>query len=159
MLGGVLNSFPYTAFAQNVGLVGHVAGAEPVRRGGRRADPHAARPVPEGGAVVASIPTPVIGGAGLVMFGMVAATGIRILQKTRFDGTNGALVLGVSVGLGLIPVTMPAFYQHMAPGLRIFLDSGIAVGAVAAILLNLALNWRHHAAEGEGELHAAVPAE
>jgi len=81
---------------------------------------------------------------------MVAATGVRILQKTRFDGTNGALVLGVSVGLGLIPVTMPAFYQHMAPGLRIFLDSGIAVGAVAAILLNLALNWRHHAAEGEG---------
>jgi NCS2 family nucleobase:cation symporter-2 len=63
------------------------------------------------------------------------------------------------VGLGLIPVTMPAFYQQVAPGLRIFLDSGIAVGAVAAILLNLALNWRHKAPGDEPELHAAVAAE
>ena len=159
ILGGVLNSFPYTAFAENVGLVG-------LSRVKSRFVVAAAGLIlmvlglfPKAAAIVASIPTPVIGGAGLVMFGMVAATGIRILQKTRFDGTNGALVLGVSVGLGLIPVTMPAFYQHMAPGLRIFLDSGIAVGAVAAILLNLALNWRHHAAEGEGELQAMVAAE
>ena len=156
ILGGVLNSFPYTAFAENVGLVG-------LSRVKSRFVVAAAGLIlmllglfPKAAAIVASIPTPVIGGAGLVMFGMVAATGIRILQKTRFDGTNGALVLGVSVGLGLIPVTMPAFYQHMAPGLRIFLDSGIAVGAVAAILLNLALNWRHHAAEGEAELQAMV---
>jgi NCS2 family nucleobase:cation symporter-2 len=116
---------------------------------------------PKAAAIVASIPTPVIGGAGLVMFGMVAATGIRILQKTRFEGTNGALVLGVSVGLGLIPVTMPAFYQQVAPGLRIFLDSGIAVGAVAAILLNLALNWRHRAPEDDPHhrpLHAEAGA-
>jgi NCS2 family nucleobase:cation symporter-2 len=159
VLGGVLNSFPYTAFAENVGLVG-------LSRVKSRFVVAAAGLIlmtlglfPKAAAIVASIPTPVIGGAGLVMFGMVAATGIRILQKTRFEGTNGALVLGVSVGLGLIPVTMPAFYQQVAPGLRIFLDSGIAVGAVAAILLNLGLNWRHRAAEDGAELHAAVAAE
>ncbi len=159
ILGGVLNSFPYTAFAENVGLVGlsRIKSRFVVAAAGLIL--MVLGLVPKAAAIVASIPTPVIGGAGLVMFGMVAATGIRILQKTRFDGTNGALVLGVSVGLGLIPVTMPAFYQHMAPGLRIFLDSGIAVGAVAAILLNLALNWRHHAAEGEAELQAMVAAE
>ena len=149
MLGGLLNTFPYTAFAENVGLVGlsrvksrfvvAVAGVILIVLG----------LFPKAAAIVASIPTPVIGGAGLVMFGMVAATGIRILHNVRFEGTNSPLIIGVSIGLGLIPVTMPNFYQHVTPGLRILLDSGIATGALAAIFLNIVLNWRHHAPEDD----------
>lgn len=149
MLGGILNTFPYTAFAENVGLIG-------LSRVKSRFVVAAAGVIlivlglfPKAAAIVASIPTPVIGGAGLVMFGMVAATGIKILQKVKFEGTNAALIVGVSVGLGLIPVTMPNFYQHVSPGLRILLDSGIAMGALAAIFLNLVLNWRHHTPEDD----------
>ena len=103
MLGGIFNTFPYTAFAENVGLVGlsrvksrfvvATAGLILVVLG----------LFPKAAAIVASIPTPVIGGAGLVMFGIVAATGIRILHSVKFEGTNSALIVGVSVGLGPDP--------------------------------------------------------
>jgi uric acid transporter len=149
MLGGIFNTFPYTAFAENVGLVG-------LSRVKSRFVVAAAGAIlivfglfPKAAAIVASIPTPVIGGAGLVMFGMVAATGIRILHDVKFEGTNSPLIIGVSIGLGLIPVTMPHFYQHAPPGARILLDSGIATGALAAVLLNLVLNWGHHTVEDD----------
>lgn len=149
MLGGIFNTFPYTAFAENVGLVG-------LSRVKSRFVVAAAGVIlvllglfPKAAAIVASIPTPVIGGAGLVMFGIVAATGIRILHGVKFEGTNSGLIVGVSVGLGLIPVTMPNFYQHASAGARILLDSGIATGALAAVILNLVLNWHHHTPEDD----------
>ena len=79
IIGGVFNTFPYTSFSQNVGLVGVtgirsryvcVAGGAIMVVLGL---------IPKMGALVEALPTVVLGGAGLVMFGMVAATGVRIL--------------------------------------------------------------------------------
>ncbi|MEO7010409.1 MAG: nucleobase:cation symporter-2 family protein, partial [Caldimonas sp.] len=84
LIGGIFNTFPYTSFSQNVGLVGVTgvksryvcvaAGLIMIVLG----------LVPKMGALVEAIPLFVLGGAGLVMFGMVAATGIRILASVDF---------------------------------------------------------------------------
>ena len=107
MFGGVLNAFPYTAYAQNVGLVGltrvksrwvvAVAGCLLVALG----------LVPKAAAVVAAIPAPVLGGAGIVMFGTVAASGIRTLARVRFDGTRNGMIVAVSLGVASVPVAVP----------------------------------------------------
>ena len=74
--------------------------------------------VPKMGALVESIPTMVLGGAGLVMFGMVAATGIRILAGVNFTANrNNLFVVAVSLGMGMIPLVAPNFKQWMPHGL------------------------------------------
>ncbi len=101
VIGGIFNTFPYTSFSQNVGLVG-VTGVK------SRFVCVAAGViliifglVPKMGALVEALPTFVLGGAGLVMFGMVAATGIRILSHVNFkERRNNLFVVAVSLGLG-----------------------------------------------------------
>lgn len=140
MLGGILNAFPYTAYAQNVGLVGltrvksryvvAAAGAILVILG----------LFPKVAAVVASIPTPVLGGAGIAMFGMVMASGIKTLSKVEFEGTHNLMVVAVSIAVGLIPLAVPTIYQKFPMELQVILHSGITVGSVVAIVLNALLN-------------------
>ena len=140
VLGGILNAFPYTAYAQNVGLVGltgvrsrfvvATAGAILVVLG----------LFPKLAAIVASMPQPVLGGAGLALFGMVAASGIRTLSKIKFDGNYNLMVVAVSIGIGLIPLGVPAFYNKFPEWLQIILNSGITAGSITAILLNVIFN-------------------
>jgi xanthine permease len=140
MLGGVLNAFPYTAYAQNVGLVGltrvksryvvSAAGAILILLG----------LFPKAAAVVASVPIPVLGGAGIAMFGMVAASGIKTLSKIKFEGNHNLMVVAISVAIGLIPLAVPNFYQQFPAALQVILNSGITAGSVVAILLNAVLN-------------------
>ncbi|SDE88614.1 nucleobase:cation symporter-2 family protein [Sporomusa acidovorans] len=142
VLGGILNSFPYTAFAQNVGLVGltrvrsrfvvAAAGVILIVLG----------LIPKLAAVIAAIPHPVLGGAGIVMFGMVAASGIKTLSKVSFEGTHNILVVGVSIGIGMITLAVPNFYHGFPNWLQVILHSGITAGSLAAILLNLLLNGK-----------------
>ncbi len=140
VLGGVFNTFPYTAYAQNVGLVAltrvrsrwvvAAAGALLVLLG----------LLPKLGAVVAAVPAPVLGGAGLVMFGSVAASGLRTLATVDFGGGAGAhrlTVVAVSVAVGLLPVGVPGIYERFPHGAQTLLDSGISAGCVTAIALNL----------------------
>jgi NCS2 family nucleobase:cation symporter-2 len=139
MIGGVFNTFPYTAFAQNVGLVSLTgvksrfvttfAGAVLIVLG----------LLPKLGGIVEGIPLPVLGGAGLALFGMVAASGIRTLTKVRFNNTN-ILVVAVSVGVGLLPTVAPTIFDQFPTWFQIIFHSGISAGAIAAILLNLLLN-------------------
>ncbi len=140
VLGGILNAFPYTAFAQNVGLVG-LTGVK------SRFVVTAAGVIlmvlglfPKLAAVVASIPQPVLGGAGLVMFGTVAASGIKTLTKVRYEGNYNLLIVAVSIGVGLIPVAVPGFYQKFPDWVQIIFNSGITAGSVVAIVLNALLN-------------------
>lgn len=140
MLGGILNSFPYTAFAQNVGLVGltrvksrfvvAAAGAILVVLG----------LFPKLAAIIAAIPSPVLGGAGIAMFGMVAASGIKTLSKVNFDGTHNIMVVAVSIGIGMITLAVPNFYHHFPSWAQVILHSGITAGSVTAIILNAVLN-------------------
>ena len=83
----------------------------------------------------------VLGGAGLVMFGMVAATGIRILSKVDFQhNRNNAMIVAVSIGVGMIPLVAPRWSQQMPHALHPLLESGILLTALSAVLLNLYFN-------------------
>ncbi|WP_338693705.1 nucleobase:cation symporter-2 family protein [Streptomyces sp. Q6] len=140
LLGGVFNTFPYTAFAQNVGLVGMTrvrsrwvvatAGGILVLLG----------LLPKLGAVVAAIPAPVLGGAGLVMFGTVAASGLRTLAKVDFQGNHNLTIVAVSVALGVLPVGVPDIYARFPHWFQTIMDSGISAGCITAIALNLLFN-------------------
>ncbi|MFI6497415.1 nucleobase:cation symporter-2 family protein [Nonomuraea typhae] len=139
-LGGVFNTFPYTAFAQNVGLVGltgvksrwvvAIAGGILVLLG----------LVPMLGAVIAAVPQPVLGGAGIAMFGTVAASGIRTLSRVDFRGNHNLVIVAVSIGVAAIPVGTPGFYEHFPSWAKIILDSGISTGSLVVIVLNLLFN-------------------
>ncbi len=140
VLGGVFNTFPYTAYAQNVGLVGMTrvrsrwvvaaAGGMLVVLG----------LLPKLGAVVAAIPAPVLGGAGLVMFGTVAASGLRTLAEVDFKGNHNLTVVAVSVAMGVLPVGVPTVYARFPDWFQTVMNSGISAGCVTAIVLNLVFN-------------------
>lgn len=137
MLGGVMNSFPYNAYSQNVGLLSlskmksrygvAAAGGLLVLLGF----------LPKLAAVIASVPRPVLGGASVVMFGMVAAAGIQELAKVRYRGTNNGIVVAVSIGVGVLPIATPTLFAHASDAARLFLNSGIFLTTATAVLLNL----------------------
>jgi NCS2 family nucleobase:cation symporter-2 len=151
IIGGFLNAFPYTAFAQNVGLVSvtrvrsrfvvATAGVMLVVLG----------LFPKLAALVASVPQPVLGGAGLVLFGMVAASGVRVLSKVEFHGNNNIYIVAVSIAIGLIPIGAPQFYALLPSWSQIILNSGITAGSVTAIVLNLLFGARAPESQYEPE--------
>lgn len=139
VLGGIFNTFPYTAFAQNVGLVSltgvrsryvaSMAGIMLIVLG----------VIPKVSAIVEGVPRAVLGGAGIALFGMVAASGIRTLTKVKFNNKN-ILVVAISVGIALLPTVAPTIYHNFPTWFTLIFESGISAGAIAAILLNLLLN-------------------
>src|SRR6202012_4748709 len=91
--------------------------------------------------IVASIPAFVLGGAGIVMFGMVAANGIKVLSKVDFvKNHHNLFIVAVSIGLGLVPVVSPHFFSKPPPALSPLLHSGILLASVSAVVLNLIFN-------------------
>lgn len=141
VIGGVFNTFPYTSFSQNVGLVGVtgvksrfvcVAGGLIMIVLGL---------MPKMGALVESVPTMVLGGAGLVMFGMVAATGIRILASVDFaKNRNNLFIVAVAIGFGMIPLIAPNFKMWMPHALHPLIESGILLASIVAVGLNAFFN-------------------
>ena len=141
MIGGIFNTFPYTSFSQNVGLVGVtgvksrfvcVAGGVILIILGL---------IPKLAALVEALPTAVLGGAGLVMFGMVAATGVRILAAVDFKSSrNNLFIVAISIGLGMIPLIAPNFKQWLPHGIHPLIESGILLTSVSAVLLNIYFN-------------------
>ncbi|WP_296195367.1 nucleobase:cation symporter-2 family protein [uncultured Microbacterium sp.] len=139
LLGGMFNTFPYTAFAQNVGLVSltgvrsryvaTMAGGILIVLG----------LIPKVASIVEGVPRAVLGGAGIALFGMVAASGIRTLTKVKFNNKN-VLVVALSVGVALLPTVTPTIYDRFPDWFQLIFDSGISAGAIVAILLNLLLN-------------------
>ena len=141
LIGGVFNTFPYTSFSQNVGLVG-VTGVRSrfvcVMGGGLLL---ALGLLPKLAFVVASVPQYVLGGAGIVMFGMVAATGIRILGGVDFQkNRNNLYIVAISLGFGMIPLVADKFFMHMPKALGPLLGSGILLASILAVALNLFFN-------------------
>lgn len=139
-LGGLLNAFPFATFSQNVGLVRFTniksrfvvatSGVILVLMG----------LFPKVGAVIASIPLPVLGGAGLVLFGTVAVVGIQVLSRVDFNDNRNLVIVAVSVGLGLTPEVVEGFYASFPEGAQVVLGSGITAAAVSALLLNVVFN-------------------
>jgi len=138
--GGLLNGFPVSAFAQNVGLVAltgiksrfvvAVSGGILLVLGF----------FPQVGAIVAALPLPVLGGAGLALFGSVAASGIRSLSAVHYEGNQNLVIVGLSIGMGVIPIAVPDFYEEFPAWFQTIFDSGISAAAVTAVLLNILFN-------------------
>jgi NCS2 family nucleobase:cation symporter-2 len=139
-LGGVLNAFPYTAFAQNTGLVRLTAVKSRFVVAAAGVLLILLGLFPKLAAVVASVPLAVLGGAGFVLFGTVAAIGIRTLARVDFENNGNLLIVAVSLALGILPVAVPDFYSGFPEGVQSVLNSGITAASIAAIMLNLSFN-------------------
>src|ERR1700744_4888340 len=156
VLAGIFNSFPDTAFAENVGLVGltrvrsrwvvAVCGGLLVLLG----------ILPKVGQIVANVPGPVIGGAATVMFAMVTAVGIQTLHQASFDGNNKLLIVGVSFSAGLIPAVQPDFYEHFPSDFQVIFGSSITSTVIVVFVLNLAFNHWVRSPKGESAVSLAV---
>jgi OHCU decarboxylase len=153
-IGGILNSFPYTCFAENVGLVRLTriksrwvvvaAGVFMIVLG----------LLPKVAAIVASIPPPVLGGAALAMFATVAVVGIQTLSRVDFHDHRNVVIVATSVGLALLVTAQPDVAKAVPPWAQIILGSGITIGSLTAILLNLVF---HHVGGGRGPALAGRP--
>ena len=155
--GGLLNSFSASAFAQNVGLVA-ITGIK------SRFVVAASGVIlvvlglfPKVGAIVAAIPLPVLGGAGLALFATVAASGIRALSRVSYEGNNNLVIVALSIGMGVIPIAVPTFYEEFPSWFQTIFDSGISSAAVTAVLLNLLFNVGRGDHPGEAALAAESP--
>lgn len=137
IFGGLFNTFPYTAFSQNVGLV-QLSGIKT-----RKPIYFAAGflvllgLLPKVGALATIIPTPVLGGAMLVMFGMVAVQGIRMFQSVDFTSDQNLLIAATSIGAGLGVTVKPEIFNAIPDQAKLFLQNGIVVASLIAVILNL----------------------
>lgn len=143
LVGAVFNTFTYTSYAQNVGLV-QVTGVRSrwvcATAGGILV---VLGCLPKLAFFAASIPQYVLGGAALVMFGMVAATGVRILGHVDFvENKKNAYIVAVSVALGMIPLVADRFFVQLPELAAKFCQNGILLGTLCAVLLNLLFNVR-----------------
>ncbi len=159
LIGGIFNTFPYTSFSQNVGLVG-ITGVKSrwvTAAGG--VIMLILGLVPKMSALVEAVPTVVLGGAGIVMFGMVAATGIRILSGVDYTlGRQNLFIVAISVGFGMIPIVGPGFFQNMPSALQPLLESGILLAALVSVILNALFNGVRTGAEAQRQTIVAASA-
>lgn len=140
LLGGIFNTFPHTGFSQNVGLV-QLSGIK------------TKLPIyfaaifliilglfPKIGALAQVIPEAVLGGGMLVMFGMVAVAGMRMLSKVDYNNDKNLLIVAVSIGFGLGFNMIPQLFDRLPETLQLFTSNGIVMSSLTAVVLNLVLN-------------------
>ncbi len=159
LIGGIFNTFPYTSFSQNVGLVGVTGirsrfvcvfgGIIMIVLG----------LIPKMAFIVATVPQCVLGGAGVVMFGMVAATGIKILSGVDYaTRRNNLFVVAISIGFGMIPLVAPTLFKSFPEFMKPILDSGILLATVSAVALNAFFNSVAGAEQAQAEAMATAHA-
>ena len=140
ILGGLFNAFPYTTFSQNVGLVQisgvktkkvlYVAAGFLILFG----------LLPKIGALTTVIPTAVIGGAMVAMFGMVIAAGIKILSQVNLASQENMFVIACSIAIGLGVTVVPDLFNVLPENIKILTSNGIVAGSITAIVLNIIFN-------------------
>lgn len=140
IIGGIFNSFPYTTYSQNVGLIQisgvrtnnviYTAAGMLILLGF----------VPKIGALTTVIPPSVLGGAMIAMFGMVVASGIKMLSKVEFASQENLLIIACSVGMGLGVSVVPGLFSQLPENIRILTENGIVAGSLTAIMLNILFN-------------------
>lgn len=153
----VFGSFTQSAFAQNVGLVA-LSGVKSrwvVTAGGGIM--LALGLIPWLGQVVAAIPMPVLGGAGVVLFGTVAASGIRNLSSVKYEGNMNLIIVAVSLAFGMIPVVSPEFYANFPSWFETIFHSGISSAAIMAVVLNIMFNELKFGNSANPSVFAAKP--
>jgi len=141
LIGGIFNTFPYTSFSQNVGLVGVTGVRSPMVCVAGGIFMLCLGLLPKLAFVVASVPQCVLGGAGVVMFGMVAATGIKILAGVNYTiQRHNLFTVAIAIGFGMIPLVSPQLFKSAPAIFKPILDSGILLATVAAVALNAYFN-------------------
>lgn len=159
LIGGIFNTFPYTSYSQNVGLIGvtNVRSRWVCATGGVILVLLGL--FPKMAFLVASVPQFVLGGAGIVMFGMVAATGIRILGEVDYRRQKyNAYIVAISIGFGMIPLVADKFFQALPKDLSPLLQSGILLTSIVAVVLNVYFNGTGSVEQAEREAGAAAEA-
>lgn len=142
ILGGLFNTFPYSTFSENVGVV-QLSGIKT-----RKPLYFSAAfllilgLLPKVGAMATVIPAPVLGGAMIVMFGMVGVQGIRMLQQVDFKDNSNLLVSAISIGLGLGVTVYPQIFQDFPQAVQIVVNNGVVIGSFSAVILNVIFNMR-----------------
>src|SRR5699024_479536 len=160
MPGGLFNSLPYTTLSQNVGhieLTGvrklkmiYIAGVMLMILG----------LMPKIGAATLAIPDSVLGGAMIAMFGMVSAYGIKMLSTVDFDNQNNLMVVAISVAFGLGVTAVPDAFSSLPSSISVITESGIVMGSLAAIFLNVVLNFNLEANDDvKDQIYEAAPDE
>lgn len=140
LLGGLFNTFPYTGFSQNVGLVKlsgirtrlpiYYAGGFLILLG----------LLPKFGALAQIIPSPVLGGAMLVMFGFVSLQGMQILSRVDFEhNEHNFLIAAISISAG-VGLNGSNLFNTLPTELQMFFSNGIVIASAVAIILNAILN-------------------
>ncbi|RJG52424.1 purine permease [Sphingobium terrigena] len=162
VVGGLFNSFPYTSYAQNIALVSLTGVRSRFVCAGAALFMIALAALPKLSAIVAAMPPSVLGGAALVLFGMVSATGIRSLAAAGLDKSREELlIVAISLSVGLIPTLSDKFFAQLPAALSPFTHSGVLLGIVTAIALNLLLrNGRDRTQisnQTGGVSHAVLP--
>jgi xanthine permease len=147
LVGGLFNAFPYTTFSQNVGLVqmtgvktrkvAIVCGIALIVLG----------LIPKIGALTVLIPNAVIGGATLAMFGMVIASGVRMLGKVDFARQENLLIVACAIGVGLGVTVQPELFAKFPSLVQILTNNGIVSGSLTALILNIIFNVGRHTTE------------
>ncbi|WP_288217546.1 nucleobase:cation symporter-2 family protein [uncultured Fusobacterium sp.] len=140
MLAGIFNTFPHSLFGQNVGIAA-ITGIES-RFVGTSAGIIllAISFFPKLTTMFASIPSPVLGGAGIVMFGMVTANGIKRLGEVNYVGNKNLIIVATSIGMALIPIAVPDFFKHFPAWGKILFQSAVTLGCLTVLILNLIFN-------------------
>ena len=137
-LAAIMSTTPFSSFSQNIGVISltGVASRHVVALTGVLLALAGLFPV--FGALIVSIPLPVLGGAGLMMFAMIIAAGIQMLDKVARSKRNG-LIIAISIGCGLAVTTRPELLDKLPHFFKEVLGSGITVGSLLALILNLVL--------------------
>lgn len=136
LLGGVVNTFPHTGFSQNVGLVqlSNITSRKPIVIAGSLLVLLGL--FPKVGAIAQVIPEPVLGGGMLVMFGMVAVAGLRMLSHIDFSNEHHLLTVAISLGFGLGFNMMPNLFAQFPEAIQMFTSNGIVMSSISAVVLN-----------------------
>ena len=153
----VFGSFTQSAFSQNVGLVAltKVKSRFVAAAGGMLLVAMGLLPVL--GALIAAVPMPVLGGAGLMLFGTVAGSGIRYLKSVTYDGNMNLVIVSASLGFSMIPVVEASFYDAFPSWFQTIFHSGISSAAIMAVLLNILFNELRFGNSENPSVFAAKP--
>ncbi|GIO25571.1 nucleobase:cation symporter-2 family protein [Ornithinibacillus bavariensis] len=140
VIGGLFSALQYTTYSQNVGLL-QITGIKTRKvimvAGGMLV---ALGLIPKIAAFTTVIPTSVLGGAMIAMFGMVIAQGIKMLSKEIGKSTGNSMIVACSVGMGLGVTVVPELFAQLPSSIQILTSNGIVAGSVTAILLNIIFN-------------------
>jgi len=144
VIGGIMNSFPFTTFSQNTGVL-RISGVRSrwvvAVTGGLMI---VLGLLPKIAAIVSTIPTPVLGGCGLVMFGSIAVTGINMLRKVDLDDNGNLLTICVSLGMAMIVIANPTFFAGLPNAANMILANSITLAGVCAVALNIFFSGRNN---------------